>query len=153
MDYSNGNNSPALCAGLHRQFERIAMRLLIIPALASLLAGCVATAPVAPPAAKIATCTPESVIEAGRGGTLLPTSCKATDPQVRERYAIGRQVAKVEEELREVNYLIASRDGPRLLGGAARVGYRGFGSQAYLISRRIELKNVRRALRRQAGIL
>jgi hypothetical protein len=126
------------------------MRLLILPAIASLLAGCVANAPVAPRPAPVATCTAETVVDAGRYGTLLPSACNAGDPRTRERYAIGRQIAQVDAELARVNYINASRDGRRRFGSGGV--YRGFAGRGQLIARQVELKGIRRNLRRQAGI-
>ena len=127
------------------------MRLVIIPAVASLLAGCVATAPVPPRPAPVVACTPETVVDAGRYGTLLPVSCDATDPRTRERYTLGGQIARVDEEMAEVNYLIASRDGRGRFGTGG--AFRGFAGRGHLLGRRIELKAIRRDLRMRAGIL
>jgi hypothetical protein len=128
--------------------------------LASLaLAGCAGTGggfqnlavqPVPTPPRALVQCTPQTVLQEGRETRRYPANCPAT-AQLQDRYALGREIARLEEELREVNYLIASRDGPRLIGGPNRVFSRGFGSSGFLIGRRVEIRNALRALKAEAA--
>jgi len=123
------------------------------------LAGCAASGPgfqnlaVQPeptPPQMLAACTPQTVLREGRETRQYPANCPAT-PVLRDRYALGREIARLEEELREVNYLMASRDGPRLIGGPNRVFGRGFGSGGFLLGRRVEIKNALRTLKAEAA--
>lgn len=128
--------------------------------LASLaLAGCapsgpgfqnLAVQPLPTPPQAVVACTPQVVLQEGRETRQYPANCPAT-PVLQDRYALGREIARLEEELREVNYLMASRDGGRLIGGPNRVFGRGFGSGGFLLGRRVEIKNALRALKAEAA--
>ncbi len=135
------------------------MRFIVLTFVSLALVGCaasgpgfqnLATQPVPTPPKVLAACTPQTVLQEGRETRQYPANCPAT-PQFQDRYALGREIARLEEELREVNYLIASRDGPRLIGGPNRVFGRGFGSRGFLIGRRVEIRNALRALEAEAA--
>lgn len=130
------------------------MRIFALSLALLSLAGCAtvqpsATAPIAPQAAL--PCTPEVVFAEGNAGRNYPPNC-AGNEALFETYRIARQVSTLEGEEAEVNYLIASADGPRLIGGPYGPLYRGVGSKGYLISRRIEIRQRIKALKRQAGV-
>ncbi len=136
------------------------MRIFIMALAPLLFAGCagsdavpfqsLAPQPVPSPAQVVRACTPQAVLNEGRETRQYPANCPDT-LALQDRYALGREIARLEEELREVNYLIASRDGPRLIGGPSRVFNRGFGSTAFLIGRRVDLRNALRQLEAQAA--
>lgn len=135
------------------------MRLIVLIIASLALAGCassgpgfqnLAVQPVPTPPKVLAACTPQTVLQEGRETRQYPANCPVT-PQLQDRYALGREIARLEEELREVNYLMASRDGGRLIGGPNRVFGRGFGSGGFLLGRRVEIKNALRALKAEAA--
>ncbi len=95
-------------------------------------------------------CTADGVLEEGRQARGYPANCPE-NPALIEPYRLGATIAALEEELRAINYRIASRDNGRRFGGY-RGFYGGFGSSGYLIGRRVEIKNTLRTLKRQAGI-
>ncbi len=127
------------------------MRLSIVT-LALVMGGCAVQNPAhnAVTAIPQAACTADGVLEEGRQARGYPANCP-DQPALIEPYRLGATIAALEEELREINYLIASRDSRSILGGY-RGFYGGFGSSGYLIGRRVEIKNALRALKRQAGI-
>lgn len=95
-------------------------------------------------------CTRAALFDAGAAARRYPRACEG-QPDLFEAYRLGRQTFTLEEELREVNYRIASADGRGPIGAISTPRWYGFGSRGYLIGRRVELKNAIRALRRQAG--
>ena len=130
------------------------MRLAAVIAVFALSACATDDSPSpAPVPQPVAVCIAADVVEAGRTGADLPEACDPKDVRTRDRYAIGKGIARIDEELADVNYRVASRDGGRLLGGSARIGRFGaFDSSGVLISRRVELKNARAALYQRAGV-
>ncbi len=123
------------------------MRLTVLLLASFALAGCAASSlgyqglalqPEPTPPKVVAECTPQTVLQEGRETRQYPANCPAT-PALQNRYALGREIAWLEEELREVNYLMASRD------------RYGLGSKGFLLGRRIELKNALRALEAEAA--
>ena len=104
----------------------------------------VAYAAASPP---LTACTPEAVAGIGGRAGQYPVRVCGEDDRLIAAYRLGRDLFLVEEELREVNYRVASADGRRGYGGL------GFASKGWLISRRVELKNARRALRNEIARL
>ena len=131
------------------------MRALLIPLALAAVAGCavpqgtspapeVAYAAAGPP---LTACTPDAVAGIGSRAGQYPVRVCGEDDRLIAAYRLGRDLFLVEEELREVNYRVASADGRFGYGGL------GIGSKGYLISRRVELKNARRAIRNEIARL
>jgi len=130
------------------------MRVSFI-AIAALLAGCaeqtlfpsqtVTRAPVV--------CEPDAVLNEGRQARRYPANCPNT-PELVDRYSLGFRIASLEDEVRDVNYLIASRDSRGLIGSIGFRGrsFRGFGATGSLIGYRADLKDELRFLKREAGL-
>ena len=133
---------------------------LAIPLAALVLAGCaapggpggfpnLATQPTPTPPRALAVCTPRAVLDEGRNTRQYPSNCPAT-PALVDRYSLGREIARVEEEMREVDGLLASSDGPGFIGRSSRIAAGGLGSSA-LFARRLELNRVLQALKAEAA--
>ena len=130
---------------------------LVLAALA--LSGCAASGPGAyralatqpePTAPRaVAACTPQAVLAEGIHTRQYPSNCPAT-PALRDRYALGREIAWVEEELREVDGLMASGDSFGLIGRSSRIAAGGYGTGS-LLARRLELNRILQALKAEAA--
>lgn len=131
------------------------MKHLAFAAALFALAGCAGVtqqaAPTAPVQKVALPCTADVVFAEGHAGRTYPANCTGNEALF-EKYRIARRISSLEEEEAEINYLIASADGPRLIGGPYGPLYRGIGSRGYLISRRVEIKQEIRSLKRLAGI-
>ena len=136
------------------------MRTALLPAtLALALSGCASSGPATYPALAtqpvptapraVAACTPRTVLEEGRETRQYPSNCPVT-PQLQERYALGREIAWVEEELREVDGLMASSDSFGLIGRSSRIAAGSYGTGS-LLARRLELNRILQSLKAQAA--
>lgn len=121
---------------------------------AALLAGCAQPSSVGQTVARApVVCEPAAVLNEGRQARRYPANCPDT-PELINRYNLGLRIAELEEEVREINYLIASRGSRGPIGSVAygRRSFRGFGSSGYLIGRRSDVKDELRFLKREAGL-
>jgi len=132
------------------------MRIVLSTSLALLITGCVQQVPVSkvPVARASVSCEANAVLNEGLETRAYPRNCD-DDPALIKRYNLGLRIATLEEELRDVNYRIASRDSRGPLGriGFGYHAYHGFRSKGYLVGRRSDIRDELRFLRREAGLL
>jgi|GEM_PF-5601256 len=126
------------------------MRLALTLTATLALAGCGVSGTAAPsagyalqpnasPARAVTACTARATLAEGRATRQFPANCPAADPTLSNTYSLGREIARLTEELREVEYLMASNDG------------RYYGSSGLLVVRQSELRRALRGLEADAA--